>query len=60
MQVLHTIMLCWFILIGSFYFDKNASISGNFYYNDFQVKDIEFSKDFQKNITEYILQYGKD
>jgi hypothetical protein len=46
---------CWFILNGSFCFDKNTFISGNFH-----NKDIVFLEDFQKNIMKYIFQYGKN
>jgi hypothetical protein len=41
--------LCWFILIGSFCFDKNASISGDLY-NSNTIISKELPEDYLQNI----------
>jgi hypothetical protein len=51
--------VCWFIPIGSFCFDKNASISWNFLYRDFHNRDTVFPEVSRRIFAEDLFQYGK-
>jgi hypothetical protein len=54
-----THIYCWFILIGSFCLDKNASILRNFLYRDFHNRDIIFLEFSRIVFIEDLFQYEK-